>query len=342
VSIFFRFFPIAVLPHRGSFFAMEGDAEAASRWKVQHVFPDLPESVIADALSHTNGDADAAIASLGPPENSHHKGRRGSKAKLWLKHAPKDMWQGLKGRRNSDDGPPRETPEPEQRRALTPGGILQPLDSPGRRLSANRSPRSPRMPDWDPQIALKLRAAEATPYDFFSMNSRLMISTKRRMKEVQQDEGLPEREALLTVGRERLQDRLRCLGLREREVTGDGNCQFRVFSLYLHGTEDQHFAVRTALLKFMATHPEIFEDYFDGEGEFNAYLAGMAAEGEWGDEMTLRACCERHRAVVHLVMSTGTCWYHTIRPEGASDTEDLRSMAMTYLVPVHYNAIVVA
>jgi len=28
---------------------MLGGAEAASRWKVQHVFPDLPESVIADA-----------------------------------------------------------------------------------------------------------------------------------------------------------------------------------------------------------------------------------------------------------------------------------------------------
>ena len=66
----------------------------------------------------------------------------------------------------------------------------------------------------------------------------------------------------------------------------------------------------------------------------------MAHHTEWGDEVTLKAFCDLFGVVVHVVLSTGTRWYHKYTPKDASDS--CRHVFLSYLSPVHYDSVVLA
>jgi len=227
----------------------------------------------------------------------------------------------------------RTQPRATTRRPSDDGGAPPPATTP--RPATVPAPKPP--PKEEAVIAQRLTQAQEAPCDFFKMNTRLMISTKRRVTEVIRSGHVPEREARIAVGQERLHDRLRCMGLKEVLMADDGNCQFRAFAHQLWGSADGHLQMRRGIVQYMRAHSELYNFYFDGEVEFQRYLAKMDRDKEWGDEMTLKAFSDCHRAVVHLVMSTGTRWYHKISPE--DDRAPLRQVAITYLSPVHYNAI---
>lgn len=62
-------------------------------------------------------------------------------------------------------------------------------------------------------------------------------------------------------------------------------------------------------------NPQLYSIYFDGDAEYHKYLARMARDKEWGDEMTLKAFCDYFGVVVHLVLLGGripTAWPATL------------------------------
>ena len=53
-----------------------------------------------------------------------------------------------------------------------------------------------------------------------------------------------------------------------RKIVGDGNCLFRALSYIITGCEEQHFALRTAIIQHMLSIPHMFEGY-GADGEMN-------------------------------------------------------------------------
>ena len=140
------------------------------------------------------------------------------------------------------------------------------------------------------------------------------------------------------VGKERLAERLDTLGLKQVVMQDDGNCQFRAFSHQLYGTEEHHATIRSTVVMHMYENRAAYSMYFDGEEAQDRYLAHMARDAEWGDELTLKAFGEQYQIVVHVIVSTGKHWYNKYEPAVARDHG--AECIVSYLSPVHYNSVV--
>lgn len=92
--------------------------------------------------------------------------------------------------------------------------------------------------------------------------------------------------------------------------------------------------------------------FFDGEGELKRYLKQMSRARTWGDELTLRAVVEAYGCVAHVVTSEPANWYLVYSPEsgddrptppcpkGAKAPRAGKEVFLSYVSPIHYNAIV--
>ena len=70
-----------------------------------------------------------------------------------------------------------------------------------------------------------------------------------------------------------------------RCIQGDGNCLFQAFSYILTGSEEQHLAVRHAVLDHMINNAQFFlGHHLTGYNSVQSYIAstGMDQDGTWG------------------------------------------------------------
>jgi hypothetical protein len=143
--------------------------------------------------------------------------------------------------------------------------------------------------------------------------------------------------------RRRLRRRLKRLALSRQRCEGDGNCLFRAVSSQLYGgSQEHHAAVRAAAVAHMLRRRDDYEAFL-GE-DFDAYVAGMATQGTWGDELALRALADALGVAVHVVTSDAGGWYHEYRPEEGEEGKETPPPAifLAYLAPVHYEGLVPA
>lgn len=134
---------------------------------------------------------------------------------------------------------------------------------------------------------------------------------------------------------ERMLDRLERLGLEVLEAEGDGNCQFRSLAQQLYGTQERHPELRARAVQHMRDNPADFEAFL-GE-ELYGYIEGMAWDGTWGDELTLRALCDSLGVTINLVTSSEANWFLSYKPQTASRPGTEAFLA--YLAPLHYNSL---
>eukprot|EP00667_Euglena_gracilis_P002046 EG_transcript_2046 len=188
------------------------------------------------------------------------------------------------------------------------------------------------------RVAQALRRAEPPPPPERSGSSG--SGSSRPSSGDEEDPALPTREAAILAGRERLVQRLGHLGLQEVVMADDGHCQFRALAHQLCGSADHHEWVRARVVDHMSRNRTHYRAYFEGDdAEFEAYLDDMA-EDEWGDELTLSAFADAFGVVVHVVMSAPSPWYMTWEPAGNPAAP--HHVVVSYLSPVHYNAVMPA
>ena len=150
-----------------------------------------------------------------------------------------------------------------------------------------------------------------------------------------------------------LASRLAKLGLASHEMRGDGNCQFRGLAFNLFGSQDHHAIVRQACVSHIQTHADFFSVFFDGQDEFERYVANMSRDRHWGDELTLRAAVEAYSCIAHIISSEAQNWYLVYTPESSDDVEMMvpvgvkpppknKDVYLSYVSPIHYNSVVVS
>ncbi|KAH8062579.1 thiol-dependent ubiquitin-specific protease [Aureococcus anophagefferens] len=90
-------------------------------------------------------------------------------------------------------------------------------------------------------------------------------------------------------------------GLREHEVAGDGNCQFRALAHQLAADVERRGEVRARVARQLALERERYEDFCvvdeaSVDADFDGFVRRMAKDAEWGDNVTLQAAPTRARA----------------------------------------------
>ena len=108
--------------------------------------------------------------------------------------------------------------------------------------------------------------------------------------------------------------------------------------------------VRDTCVAHVLSKEDEFGIFFDaGSGDFERYCREMSMSRTWGDEFTLRACADSFQVPIHVVQSTVENWYLVYEPSeefaGLSANENdgkkkKKRLFVSYISPVHYNAIV--
>ena len=141
---------------------------------------------------------------------------------------------------------------------------------------------------------------------------------------------------LVAEGSQLLLQRLRFANLEQIEMRGDGNCQFRALSHQMFNTQEEHAYVRFCVCQRMRKCSDFFSIYFE-EGEFDTFLRRMSSDRTWGDELTLRAAADAFHVTIHVITSTRDNWHLRYEPDGPEPPK--KTLFLTYISPVHYNAV---
>eukprot|EP01061_Rhynchopus_euleeides_P001847 TRINITY_DN11362_c0_g1_i1.p1 TRINITY_DN11362_c0_g1~~TRINITY_DN11362_c0_g1_i1.p1 ORF type:complete len:241 (+),score=92.81 TRINITY_DN11362_c0_g1_i1:108-830(+) len=118
-----------------------------------------------------------------------------------------------------------------------------------------------------------------------------------------------------STSRTSLDENLDRFGMYEIPVRGDGNCQFRAISYHMFRTPDLYADVREETVEYMGRHRDLFLKH-TGEGPeaFDAYLARMSRDREWGDHLTLQAAADLYKMRICVITS------HRVTDEEAART----------------------
>eukprot|EP01086_Lenisia_limosa_P004300 TRINITY_DN1944_c0_g1_i1.p1 TRINITY_DN1944_c0_g1~~TRINITY_DN1944_c0_g1_i1.p1 ORF type:complete len:288 (+),score=38.93 TRINITY_DN1944_c0_g1_i1:40-903(+) len=88
------------------------------------------------------------------------------------------------------------------------------------------------------------------------------------------------------------------LGLKLRDMIGDGNCLFRSAADQLIGNAHQHSEVRAAVVTHMVRMPDLYAPFVGDDMPFDEYIGEMKENGAWGGQIELTAISRLYSAVI--------------------------------------------
>lgn len=139
--------------------------------------------------------------------------------------------------------------------------------------------------------------------------------------------------------RQRLLDNLKLYQLVEKEVKGDGNCQFRALSDQLYETSTHHSGVRQQVVKQLRSSPEFYKGFVDDD--FVSYCSSMGKNGTWGDHITLQAAADAFSSRILIISSFQEECVIEILPTKQYTTpgSQKRTLFLSFWHEVHYGSV---
>lgn len=138
----------------------------------------------------------------------------------------------------------------------------------------------------------------------------------------------------MAASRTLLEERIALYGMEEREVKGDGNCQFRALAHQFLGTQDAHAIVREIVINQLSAFGERYRAYVPGD--YVAYVDHMARDSTWGDHVTLQAAADTYSARIIILTSYPDTSFVEIQPNAATAE---RVAFLSFWAELHYNAL---
>ncbi|GLI63326.1 hypothetical protein VaNZ11_006243 [Volvox africanus] len=127
---------------------------------------------------------------------------------------------------------------------------------------------------------------------------------------------------------------LAALGLRIKEITGDGNCFFRALSDQLQGDERQHVQIRQRVVSYMVEHQEDFTPFVEDDESFDSYIARMKKDGVWAGYMEVVAASRCLQANLTIYQAGQPRWRVVNHPEDSAPM-----LHLSYHDGQHYNSV---
>ncbi|KPP58657.1 OTU domain-containing protein 3-like [Scleropages formosus] len=129
-------------------------------------------------------------------------------------------------------------------------------------------------------------------------------------------------------------NQLQALGLRLREVPGDGNCLFRALGDQLEGHSRGHLRLRQETVQYMRTHRQDFEPFVEDDVPFVQHLSNLSQPGTFAgnDAIVAFARCHQLRVVIHQLNMP--LW-----EINGSEKPTCRELHIAYRYGDHYDSI---
>ena len=135
--------------------------------------------------------------------------------------------------------------------------------------------------------------------------------------------------------RQLLRRRLDGIGLRENEVDGDGNCQFRAIADQLYGSSDRYAEVRANIVEHLRSNSSRYSAFVPDS--YDTYIENMGRDETWGDHVTLQAASNVYGLEIRVYTSYDGNWERVIRP---TDDGNIRgAIQLSFYAEFHYNSV---
>jgi hypothetical protein len=133
--------------------------------------------------------------------------------------------------------------------------------------------------------------------------------------------------------RRRLKQRLKRLGLVEKEMPSDGNCQFSSIADQLFGTWKEGRVVRRNAVQQIIAHRGSYAHFLPYN--FEVYCTAMS-ENEWGDNVTIQAAADYYGVQINMITSLPEGILVRISPR---EFKSSRVLWLSYIGGTHFNSL---
>ncbi|XP_058674816.1 OTU domain-containing protein 3 [Ammospiza caudacuta] len=127
---------------------------------------------------------------------------------------------------------------------------------------------------------------------------------------------------------------LRALGLKLREVPGDGNCLFRALGDQLEGHSRNHLRHRQETVQFMVRQRADFEPFVEDDVPFDKHVANLAKPGTFAGNDAIVAFARNNQMNVVIHQLDTPLWQ--IR---GTDRSGARELHIAYRHGEHYDSV---
>ncbi|XP_034394229.1 OTU domain-containing protein 3 [Cyclopterus lumpus] len=129
-------------------------------------------------------------------------------------------------------------------------------------------------------------------------------------------------------------NQLQALGLRLREVPGDGNCLFRALGDQLEGHSRGHLRLRQETVQFMMSHRQDFEPFVEDDVPFAQHLSNLSQPGTFAgnDAIVAFARSQQVKVVIHQLNTA--LW-----EINGAEKEVCRELHIAYRYGDHYDSV---
>ncbi|KAK2503533.1 hypothetical protein MC885_005333 [Smutsia gigantea] len=129
-------------------------------------------------------------------------------------------------------------------------------------------------------------------------------------------------------------NQLQALGLKLREVPGDGNCLFRALGDQLEGHSRNHLKHRQETVGYMIKQREDFEPFVEDDIPFEKHVASLAKPGTFAGNDAIVAFARNHQLNVVIHQLNAPLWQ--IR---GTDKSNVRELHIAYRYGEHYDSV---
>ncbi|KAJ8260228.1 hypothetical protein GJAV_G00178560 [Gymnothorax javanicus] len=131
-----------------------------------------------------------------------------------------------------------------------------------------------------------------------------------------------------------LTNQLQALGLKLREVPGDGNCLFRALGDQLEGHSRGHLRLRQETVQYMQAHRQDFEPFVEDEIPFTEYLSNLSQQGTFAGNDAIVAFARSHQLRVIIHQLNTPMW-----EINGSDKSAAHELHIAYRYGDHYDSV---
>ncbi|XP_059997196.1 OTU domain-containing protein 3 [Lagenorhynchus albirostris] len=129
-------------------------------------------------------------------------------------------------------------------------------------------------------------------------------------------------------------NQLQALGLKLREVPGDGNCLFRALGDQLEGHSRNHLKHRQETVDYMIKQREDFEPFVEDDIPFEKHVASLAKPGTFAGNDAIVAFARNHQLNVVIHQLNAPLWQ--IR---GTDKSNVQELHIAYRYGEHYDSV---
>ncbi|XP_068588945.1 OTU domain-containing protein 3 [Cebidichthys violaceus] len=129
-------------------------------------------------------------------------------------------------------------------------------------------------------------------------------------------------------------NQLQALGLKLREVPGDGNCLFRALGDQLEGQSRGHLRLRQETVQYMMSHRQDFEPFVEDDVPFAQHLSNLSQPGTFAGNDAIVAFARNQQVKVVIHQLNTPLW-----EINGVEKEACRELHIAYRYGDHYDSV---